>query len=152
VLTGVEAASTIEARAALHAEGGQRMWFGHWFGTSADYAHLPAEPTVTLTSLGAATLVSATVDPGGAALEVDEVQIWWSNDDAFLWGNVSLSEVGDGLYGDVVAFPLQANTSYYVDVTYKTHALLAPEQFAISSPPSLPAGFVPHIRDVQTCL
>lgn len=152
ILTGGESALTIEARANLHAEGGQRMWFGHWFGTNPDYAYLPSAPSVTLTPAGAATVVAATVDGGGAALDVEEVKIWWSNDDAFLWGNVALAPAGGGVYGGLVGFPVLPNTAYYVDVVYKTKSFLAPQRFALSSMPALPGGFVPHIRDIQTCL
>jgi dienelactone hydrolase len=150
-LTGVESAATIEARASLRAEGGQRLWFGHWFGTDARYAYVPRAPVVTLQSAGGATLVVADVDPGGSALEVDEVKIWWSNDDSLLYGAVVLEPAGGTLYAKLAAFPLLPNTISFADVVYRTRDLF-PERFSLSSPPAIPPGVVPHIRSVQNCL
>ena len=150
-LTGGKSAQTIADRATVRANGGQRMWFGHWFGTSSDYTYVPVAPTVTLQAAGRSRC-SRRSSTMGASLDFKEVKIWWSNDDAFLWGNVALSPAGAGVYSGLVAFPLQANTASFVDVLYETKQLIGAEEFSISSPPSLPAGFVPHVRNIQTCL
>lgn len=151
-LTGVESADTIEARAALRAEGGQRMWFRHWFGTDGDYGYVPQAPQVTVQPVGVVTIVTALVDGGGSKLDVENVKVWFSNDDSFLYGSVELKSQGNGLYAETALFPVQGNTITYVDVQYKTKDLLFPERFSISSVPVIPAGLVPHIRNVETCL
>ena len=76
----VEDGDTIEQRATLRAEGGQRMWFRHWFGTDPDYAYVPQPPTVEVAPVSdVLTMVTAVVDPGGDHLDVDEVTFWWSS-------------------------------------------------------------------------
>jgi len=152
ILSGGESEETIAERAALRAEGGQRLWFRHWFGTDENYTYVPAPPTVEVAPIGAATMVSAIVDPGGSKLEVEHVKVWWSNDHAFLFFSHELKPQGGGLYSDLTLFPLEPQSVYFVDVQYKTKNWLTPERFSISSPPTLPDGFVPHIRDVDTCL
>ena len=57
-ITGVEDSSSIEERAVLHAEGAQKAWFHHYFGTDSDFAYIPAEPTVNVTVVGAADSVT----------------------------------------------------------------------------------------------
>ena len=113
---------------------------------------MPQTPTFTADALGLATLVTAIVDGGGSQLEVEEVKIWWSNDDAFLFGSVELSKQEGGVYGEIAFFPTQDNTVLFVDVQYKTKEWIAPLRFSLSSEAQLPAGFVPHIRDVNSCL
>lgn len=151
-LTGVEAASKIEARADVRARGGQRMWFGHWFGTNPVYAYLPAQPSATLTPVGAATFVTADVDEGGVSLDVGEVKIWWSNDDSLIYGSVSLDDQGNGVYSALAAFPTLANTITFVDVEYKTKDLIAPQRFSLSSRAAIPDGLVPDIRSMTSCV
>jgi cephalosporin-C deacetylase-like acetyl esterase len=151
-LTGVESAQTIEDRATLRASGGQRMWFSHWFGTSSNYTYLPLAPVVQVQAVGQATFVTAVVDSGGPDLLVEEVKIWASNDDSFIYGGVVLDPAGNGVYSKLVAFPLQPNTISFVDAQYKTKALINPERFSLSSEPVIPAGLVPHIRDIGNCL
>ena len=151
-VSGVESASTIEDRASIHAAGGQRAWFRHWFATDANYAHLPDAPGLRLTPMGDVTSVQATVDTAGP-LVVEEVKFWWSNDDSFVYGNVALDAKGGGRYEKLVPVPLQPNTVSYVDVQYKTtNNLISPERFAISSLPTFPSTVVPHIRSVTNCL
>jgi cephalosporin-C deacetylase-like acetyl esterase len=152
LLTGGESADTIEARADLRAKGAQLLWFHHHFGTDERFSYIPQTPTFTADSIGLATLVTAVVDGGGPHLEVEEVKIWWSNDDAFLFGSVTLQAQGGGIYGELALFPTQANTVLYVDVQYKTKELIFPLRFSLSSVPQIPAGFVPHIRNVSSCL
>ncbi len=152
LLTGGESPETIKARAELRANGAQLLWFHHHFGTDERFSYVPQTPTFTATPLGLATAVAATVDGGGSHLEVEEVKVWWSNDDAFLFGSVTLPPQGGGIYGELALFPTQANTVLYVDVQYKTKEWLAPLRFSLSSEPQMPAGFVPHIRDVNSCL
>lgn len=151
-LTGIESAATIEARAEERAKGGQRAWFGHWFGTDPRYATIPQPPVVSVVAAGPATVVTAIVDGGGSQLEVEEVKYWWSNDDSFAFGSVALPGTGGGTYQSVVAAPLAANTVYFVDVLYRTRELVLPQRFSVSSVPVLPAGHVPHIRAIDTCL
>jgi hypothetical protein len=91
------------------------------------------------------------VDAGGSKLVVESVRVWWSNDDAFLFGYADLEEKS-GVWSKLAAFPLAPNTIYFVDVQYKTKALLAPDRFSVSSLPVIPAGLVPHIRSKDTCL
>jgi dienelactone hydrolase len=152
LVSGVESAGDIEARATIRAEGGQRFWFRHWFATDADYAALPSAPSVTLTPVGAATWVQATVGDGGPGLDVEEVKIWWSNDDSLVYGSLALDDAGGGVYTKLAGFPLQPNTISYVDAQYRTTDILFPERFSLSSAPSIPPGLVPTIRQISTCL
>ena len=65
-LTGGESASTIEARATLHAEGGQRAFFRHHPLADPAYPSIPNPPTVGAGALGSTTYVTARVDrPAG---------------------------------------------------------------------------------------
>ncbi len=152
LVSGGESANKIEERADLRAKGAQRAWFRHHFATDDDYAYIPAAPTFSPTPAGLATLVTAAVDPGGPHLEVEKVHVWASNDDAFLFGSVELKPQGGGIYGELALFPMQANTVMFVDVEYKTKDWLFPEHFSVSSEPTIPAGFIPHIRDINSCL
>ena len=136
----------------LRASGGQRMWFGHWFGTDPRFDYVPAAPIVTVTPIEGLTAVIAEVDPGGAELDVESVHIWWSNDNALLFGSVELTYQDGDIYGALVAFPLQENSVYFVDVQYTTGEILFPTRFSISSPPHIPEGLVPTIRVLGTCL
>jgi dienelactone hydrolase len=149
-LTGVENAKTIEDRAALHAEGGQRFWFRHWFATDSDFSTLPQAPAVQVSQANGLVAVTAAVDPAG--YEVESVRFWWSGDDCFVFAGVDLDAIGGGAYGKVAPATLPPNAVWFVDVQYRTKALLFPERFALSSPPSIPAGLVPHIRKMGTCL
>lgn len=151
-LTGVENTAIIEERAKIRAEGGQKMMFSHTFGTNSDYSYVPMPPSVQVTPIGAAMAVVAVVDSGGSKLQVKEVTFWGSNDNAFFWGGAKLESAGNGIYQAVVPAPMQANTTYYVDVEYQTKAVLFPDRFSISSVPVIPPGFVPHIRDINSCL
>ena len=98
-----------------------------------------------------ASLVAATVDPGGSELEVEEVKIWWSNDNGVLFGNVVLDRQSATLYGELVGFPATENTITYVDVQYRTVDLLFRERFSLSSRPAIPDGLVPNIRSIDSC-
>ena len=151
-LTGVESAADIEARAELHAKGGQRMWFGHWFGTDPDYAVLPATPVATVAPIGPGSFITAVVDTSPPKLEVEEVRVWWSGDDSFIYGSVTLDPAGGGVWSKLTGIPIAPNTITFVDVQYKTQALLFPERFTLSSLPAVPAGLVPHIRGIDSCL
>jgi len=151
-LMGVESEKTIADRASLRASGGQRMWFRHWFDADDNYEYVPQPPVVEVLPVGPATMVTAVVDAGGGKLEVEEVKVWWSNDDAFLFFSADLKEQGNNVYSELTLFPHQANSIYYVDVQYKTKALIFAERFSISSPPVIPGGLIPHIRSMATCL
>ena len=151
-LTGGEGASTIEERADLRAKGAQRAWFHHVFGTDSDYTYIPQPPAVSITPLGAFTLVGAVVDAGGSKLSIEEVKVWASNDQAFLFAGMALKNQGGTLYSEVVPVVLDGNSVYYVDVQYKTADFLFPERFSVSSPPVIPPGQIPHIRDINSCL
>ncbi len=139
-LSGVESADTIEARADLRAGGGQRMWFGHHFGTDPAFRELPAEPTLVVENVAAAAVATATIDRPG---DVRRAHYWWSSDDAFLFGNVELERQGD-VWAAIVP-PVGANTVYYVDVEYRAG-------FALASRPHVPEALVPRIRAVNSCL
>lgn len=149
-LTGGESASTIEARATLHAEGGQRAFFRHHLLADPAYPSIPNPPTVGAGALGSATYITARIDrPAGLA--IDEVRLWWSSDSAFLFASLPLSDKGGGLYDGLVPLPLSGATAYFVDVQYRTAGLFA-QRFAVSSAPMLGTGFVPRIRAINTCL
>lgn len=150
-LTGVEGEKTIAERAELHAKGAQRMWLRHWLTDDPDWKTVPPEPTVSLQDAGGATLVVAEVGPPGSALQIEEVTLWWSNDDAFLFGGVKLDPYGGNTWGLLALFPLAPGTVSFVDVQYRTKGLF-PQRFTLSSRPAIPPGHVPHIRDIATCL
>jgi hypothetical protein len=86
-----------------------------------------------------------------AGLEIDEVRLWWSSDDAFLFVSQPLAAKGGGLYDKLLPLPLASASAYFVDVQYRTRGLL-PQRFAVSSEPVLAAGLVPRIRAIHTCL
>jgi len=151
-LTGIEGASDIEERAKVRGEGGQMAWFGHHFATDADFAYFPLPPSVQVQPAGPVTFVTALADQGGSKLKVEAVRFWASNDDAFFFASQELDDNGNGIYSALVPITIQANTVYYVDVQYKTSSLLFPKRFALASPPVIPPGFVPHIREMGSCL
>lgn len=149
-LSGGESASTIEARAALRAEGGQRAFFRHHLLADPAYPTIPRAPGVLARAVGTATYVAAQVDrPAG--LEIDEVRLYWSSDSAYLFVNQKLDPTSPGVYEKLVPLPLSAASAYFVDVQYRTRGLFA-QRFAVSSEPVLAAGFVPRIRSISTCL
>lgn len=150
-VSGGEAASTIEARAALHVEGGQRAFFRHHLLSDPAYPAIPRAPQVVTSAVGAATLVIAQVDrPAG--YEIEDVRLWWSSDGAFLFAPVNLPAAGSGRYQALVPLPLSSASAYYVDVQYRTRSLLFPARFALSSEPFVAPGLVPRIRAINTCL
>lgn len=138
-----ESKQTVADRASLYATGGQRAWFRHWFGTDANYAYMPAPPVVTVTVQGGLSLVAAQVDTGGSKLGIDEVRVWGSNSSDLIWASNKLDCKG-GVCSKLVPLPLDATTSWYVDVIYKTGGLL-PEKFAVSSLPVLAQNLVPDM-------
>lgn len=154
-VTSVEDKDNVELRATASAKGGQRMWFRHAFGTDADYSYVPLAPiNLTFNQLvPGAWVAGVVVDGGGAHLKVAEVRLWASTD-AKLWFSLQLESKGNGLYGTkgTEFLPNDPTTvPYYVDVTYSTKDLILPEIFAISTRPTLPAGFVPDIRGITSC-
>ncbi|GAB4293850.1 MAG: hypothetical protein Kow0090_08350 [Myxococcota bacterium] len=74
------------------------------------------------------------------------------DDDAFLFLGADLDESGSGIYAKLLPFTQQANTIYYADVQCKTKEVLFPERFSLSSPPLVPPGLIPRIRDINSCL
>jgi len=151
-LTGIESKAAIEARADLAARGGQRAWFAHHFGTDTRYASLPDAPTAVLVAAGAVTVVSAVVDEAAGDLEVDDVRLWWSGDDALVWGSNALDRQGPGAWGAIVPITLAPTLVAYVDVTYTTGEIVGAQRYSLSSLPALPEGHVPRIRAIDTCL
>lgn len=149
-ISGGEPKADIENRAKLRAEGGQKMWFGKWFG-NAQFAYVPAAPQVSAQPVGGATLISAVVDSGGSELQVEEVRAWASGDNAFFFASATLDAGKAGLWSKVVPISLPPNAVWFVDVQYKTKKLLA-DRFSISSPPTVPAGLIPAIRGIDNCL
>ena len=150
-VSGGEPAATIEDRAKIRAEGGQMAWFGHWFGTDGDFGYLPATPQFSVQSVGGASLVSAVVDGGGNKLQIDEVRVWWSNDDAFFFASDKLDKQSGTVYGKLVPVALQPNSVVFVDVTYKT-SLPFVRKFALATVPQIGASLVPNIRGIDSCL
>ncbi len=150
-----EPRETIEGRVEIAAKGGQRMWFSHAFGTDADFAYVPMPPgNLTFTKVGDVWVAHVLVDGGGSKLSVDQVRLWASTD-AKYWLSLELESKGSGIYGtkDKEFVPQNpATLVYFVDVTYKTGGLIRPHRFSISSRPSLPAGHVPTILDISSCL
>lgn len=150
-LTGVEDADAIEARVKIRAEGGQAAWFGHHFGTDARFSALPAEPSVTLTTIGAATQITALIDESPAGLLVDKVTLWLSDDRSGLYVGIDLSRGAPGVWQALAPGTPSAQAITYVDAQYRTRA--APTtRFALASRPSIPAGLVPRIREITSCL
>jgi len=138
-----ESKQAVKERAELFAKGGQRAWLRHWFGTDPNYAYFPATPVVQVTVQGGVSLVAAQVDPGGSKLSIDEVRAWGSNSSNLIWADNKL-DCKSGVCSKLVPAALDANTSWYVDVIYKTGGLL-PEKFAVSSLPVLPQSLVPDM-------
>ncbi|MBN2498254.1 MAG: acetylxylan esterase [Deltaproteobacteria bacterium] len=149
-MIGVESEETIAERADLHAKGAMRMWFGHWLGTEPDFSTVPDVPVVSVQSGSPLSLVAALVDESPAALEVEEVTFWWSDNDAYFFWDQTL-EPGSGYWQAYVPMTLQANSIFFLDVQYRSRDLLFPKRFTISSPPSLPADLVPRIRAIGSC-
>ncbi len=147
-LTGGEPADAIEERAVIRAEGGQRMWFAHHFGTDPAYATLPAAPTARVEPVGPVTIATAVVDVP-PTLRVRSVKYWWSNDRGLLFAATDLEDQGGGLWAGPV-LPPEPQTVWYVDVEYRTGP--ASERFSLSTPPHIPDGFVANIRRNDTCL
>lgn len=149
-VSGGEPAAAIEERAVIRAAGGQRMWFGHHFGTLDIYAALPAAPTARIEQVGPVSLAVAQVDVPGP-LRVRSVKYWWSDDGALLFAAVDLEDQGGGVWSGPIV-PPDAGTVWYVDVEYQTQNGLALDRFSLSTPPHIPDGFVARIRSNQTCL
>ncbi|MBI5611333.1 MAG: acetylxylan esterase [Deltaproteobacteria bacterium] len=149
-LTGGESKAEIEARASLRADGGQRMWFRHWFGTDSNYAYVPQPPQVSVQSAGGMSLVTAIVDSGGSKLAVDEVRAWASGDNCYFFASATLDAGKNGIWSKIVPLAFPPNAVYFVDVQYKTKTII-PEKFSISSAPVIPAGLVPKIRAIDSC-
>jgi len=151
-LSGVESEEVIDERAELRRNGGQRFWFRHHLAADPAFPRVPVPPLVTLQPAGGGLLATALVDMGDAALAVTAVRLWMSNDNGFIWFHQSLDEQGSGLYAAVVAAALVPESLYYVDVEYRSSDLLFPTRFSISTLPTVPDGFVPHLREQETCL
>lgn len=148
-LSGIESPSTIEDRADLRARGAQRAWFGHHFGTDPRFAVLPRAPSVALDAVGSALLVDATVDePSG--MSVVEVKLWWTLDDALVWGSNTLERQADGRYAALLPLTWTPELIAFVDVEYRA-GVLGP-RFAMSSTPAIPTGHIPVIRQIDSCL
>jgi cephalosporin-C deacetylase-like acetyl esterase len=151
-VSGIEGAAAIEDRANVHAHGGQRAWFRHFFGMDDRYACMPATPTLSLTPSGGTTIVAVAADASCPRLQVEEVHAWFSADSALTFFALDLASYGGGLYGALAPFAMTATAIAYGDVQYRTDDLLLPERFALSTEPVLPAGLVPAIRAFGTCL
>ncbi|HOU53892.1 MAG TPA: acetylxylan esterase [Myxococcota bacterium] len=154
-VASIEPKEDIEARAERAASGGQWFWFHHVFGTDSRCARVPEAPAVpTFANLGGVFGATTVVDSGGASLKVVEARLWISQD-AKVWVSRRLEDQGGGLYMTPVSevFPWDpAGLVSFVDVIYATRDLIGARQFSLSSPPTLPAAFVPDIRSMETCL
>jgi hypothetical protein len=145
----VEDKAVIEDRAALHARGAQRLWLGHWLGTTDKFPSIPSPPTAQLATQGAVSLVAAVVDETG--YDVEEVRAWASSDDAYTFLSAPMKKSSGVWSTDLLpAFP--PNAVWFVDAQYRTKDLIAPDRFTLSSPPAIPAGHVPHVRGIDDCL
>lgn len=149
--TGVESAATIESRAQLRSDGGQRLWFGNAFGTDSRFRTLPSSPQVSLIPVGASTLIIATVDEP-SAFAIEDVRLFVSGDQSYVYSSIQLDRDSSRSYRKLVAGTLPAASVSFVDVQYKTRDLFFPVRFSLSSLPSIPSGLVPHIRSQTTCL
>jgi len=149
-VTGIENKANIEARADARGKGAQRLWFHHWFGTNADYAYVPATPSVQASAVGGATAIVATIDKGSTTQRVEKVTFWWSIDDAWSFAGVDLDRQSDTAYQKLVPGNLPPNAVYYLDVEYSV-GILRTDRFSISSVPVIPAGHVPKIRGISSC-
>lgn len=145
----------IETRATIAAQGGQRMWFANAFGTDPDFAYVPTAPwDLTFTKIGDVWIAHVRVDDGGPQLSVEEARLWASTD-AKYWASLELVPKGGGIYGTKADefVPQDPSTLvHFVDATYRTGSLVGRARFSISTRPSFPAGHVPAIRDIQSCL
>lgn len=150
-LTGGESASTIETRAGLRADGGQRLFFRHHLAGDATFSAIPKPPVVTALPVGPLTLISAVIDRP-STYEVDEVRLWWSGDSSYLYGSLKLDAKSTTRFEKLVPATVTATTIHFVDVQYRTRALLAPQRFSISSEPAIPTSLVPHIRAITSCI
>lgn len=152
-LTGGESAATIEERATLRAEGAQRLWFHHHFGTDAAYAYVPATPTATVSDVGGLTLVTISADPGGAALEIETAHVWASIDSAVTFAGTEIDATGDdGAFAELLAVPYTPDAIWFADIVYRTRGLVGRERFSLSTVPRIPPGHVPAARGITTCL
>ncbi|MCB9534046.1 MAG: acetylxylan esterase [Myxococcales bacterium] len=151
-ISGGESAATIEERATLRSEGAQRLWFHHFFGTNSDYAYIPESPTAAVSSAGGLTLVATHIDPGGSALRVASAKLWASVDSALTFLSADLDVGSGGDHAQVLAVPYSDAAIWFVDVEYTTRALIGPERFSLSTPVHIPAGHVPAVRDITSCL
>jgi len=152
-LCGMEDIADIEARVTLGAKGNQKAWFHHCFGTDSDFSYYPTTPEVTTNVIGAATYVMAAVDGGGSNLDVESVRFWASNDGAMNFFSQELN-YNDSLHmwDATVPMVIGADVLYYLEVVYKTDALVLPDRFLLSSIPRIPAGFVPIIHPMDDCV
>lgn len=149
VVSGVEAASTIEERASLRASGAQRLWFRHWFETDSAYDYLPLTPQITQIDANGVIVLA---DTGNSRYSVQKVTLWMSNDRMLLFAGLDLEHGEGGLYYKVVPLPLVGDSVYYVDVEYKRSGTLLDERFSVSSLPLVPSGLVPQVRGMTDCL
>lgn len=154
-VASVEPRDDIEARADRAASGGQWMWFHHVFGTDARCARVPEAPAPpSFVNLGGVFGATTAVDPGGSSLKVIEARLWISQD-AKVWVSRRLEDQSGGLFMTPVSevFPWDpVGLVSFVDVVYSTRDLIGARQFSLSSPPTLPAAFVPAIRQIDSCL
>ena len=149
--TGGEPQSTIEQRARLRDEGGQRAWFRHYLLGDRAYPTIPRSPVVTTAAAGTQTRFSATVDRPNTYL-VEEVRLWWSGDNAYDFESVALVHKSGNLYEKLAPLPVTATAVYFVDVQYRTGDWGVQHRFSISSEPMMATGLVPHIRAIDNCL
>lgn len=147
----VEDAGAIGARADTRIGGGTDMWFGYWFGNDAAYTQLPAAPIMETLAAGGTTTVNAVVDLAGGAYDIAGVTFWWSEDDAWSFQSLALSDNGGGNYSASLPAALPAGAAAFVDVLYNTGETV-PRSFSLSSNVLLPEGFVADIRPYASCI
>ena len=96
-------------------------------------------------------LVAELSEKADAGYDVEEVRAWFSADADYTFLSTTLDK-SSGVWQKIVPIADPAATTWFVDVQYKTKDLVAPTRFSLSTPPALPAGLVPKIRDINSCL
>lgn len=149
IIDAAEDPAVITARADLRILGNTLMWLGHWFGTDAAFAELPAAPVLATAGGAIGTAVTAGVDlPAGYT--VAEATFWWSDDSGLTFSSLALGESGGAYIGETPV-AISADAVSFVDILYASTETV-PRHFSLSSAVQMPAALVPSIRPVLSCI
>lgn len=151
-ISGVDTAEAINARAAIRIIGGQIAWFGHWFANNSDFVTLPETPGLSMTEAGAQTFIQAIVDTSASTLGMDEVRLWWSEDQGLSFNSQLLADSDAGNFSTTLAVERQNIDVALVDVLYSTSAVVNPIRFSVSSAPLMGSNFTQVLRNFGTCV